>query len=164
MSIAKRDVEEVSVDAAMPFAVAPCSPSFLAGYTSFATSLDQHQYGGANPRFVGSNPTPACAYNPFYPHANFAMFMRIFFATCRKSQTVNIRHHPPRTARDLPRIGQVHSGGCQMKFDRAWATRDQAALDDLPVNFICRKRLLHNKLATGRPKYIADAQELAPQE
>ena len=49
-------------------------------------------------------------------------------------------------------------------FDQAWASRTQAILDDLPVNFISRQLLIQNKLAAGRPKDMADAQELSPPE
>ena len=48
-------------------------------------------------------------------------------------------------------------------FDQAWTSRAEAIVDGLPVNFISCELLIQNKIAAGRPKDIADAQELSPQ-
>ncbi len=48
-----------------------------------------------------------------------------------------------------------------LKFDQVWAARVPATMDDLPVNFISRELLIQNKMATGRLKDMADAQELS---
>lgn len=41
-------------------------------------------------------------------------------------------------------------------FEDAWATRIQGVLDGLPVAYLGRGALLANKLASGRPKDLAD--------
>ncbi|MEI7729020.1 MAG: nucleotidyltransferase [Verrucomicrobiota bacterium] len=45
-------------------------------------------------------------------------------------------------------------------FDEAWASREEAALDGLPVPFIGKQCLIQNKRASGRPQDLADIQRL----
>ncbi len=45
-------------------------------------------------------------------------------------------------------------------FEGAWASRDGAYLDGIPVSMIGREALLANKRASGRPKDFADVHEL----
>ena len=45
-------------------------------------------------------------------------------------------------------------------FIKAWETRVKALLDDVPAFFIGREELIQNKRAVGRPKDIADIDEL----
>lgn len=45
-------------------------------------------------------------------------------------------------------------------FAEAWGSRIAGELDGLPVFYIGREALLANKLASGRPKDLADADEL----
>jgi hypothetical protein len=45
-------------------------------------------------------------------------------------------------------------------FDEAWASRVQAAVAGRAVNVLGREAFLKNKLATGRPKDLADAARL----
>jgi hypothetical protein len=45
-------------------------------------------------------------------------------------------------------------------FDEAWATREPATIDGHRVDFIGRDAFVRNKLATGRPKDLADADRL----
>jgi hypothetical protein len=47
-----------------------------------------------------------------------------------------------------------------VSFDEAWQTRNQAELEQLPVNFLARELLIKNKLAVGREQDIADATRL----
>jgi len=42
-------------------------------------------------------------------------------------------------------------------FETAWTERTLVIIDDLPVNVIGRAHLLRNKVASGRPKDLADA-------
>lgn len=45
-------------------------------------------------------------------------------------------------------------------FEEAWATKEAAELDGLPVFFIGKRALIVNKKATGRAKDLADVEEL----
>ena len=45
-------------------------------------------------------------------------------------------------------------------FDQAWLGRVEGQIDDLPVRFIGRADLIHNKEATGRPGDKRDVDEL----
>lgn len=47
-----------------------------------------------------------------------------------------------------------------LTFDQAWASRELAELDGIPVAFIGRTALIHNKESTGRQKDRGDAEEL----
>jgi hypothetical protein len=47
-----------------------------------------------------------------------------------------------------------------VSFDEAWATRTSAELEGRTVFFIGREALVRNKLATGRPKDLADVERL----
>jgi hypothetical protein len=47
-----------------------------------------------------------------------------------------------------------------VEFDSAWHSREEGALDGLPVHFLGWKALIENKLASGRPKDLADVAEL----
>jgi hypothetical protein len=47
-----------------------------------------------------------------------------------------------------------------LNFETAWVGRASGHLDGIPVNFIGRKDLIHNKEATGRAKDLGDAEEL----
>lgn len=49
-------------------------------------------------------------------------------------------------------------------FDQVWSSRVIAELDDLPVSFISRPLLIQNKLATARPKDLADIEQLRPRQ
>lgn len=76
------------------------------------------------------------------------------------------------TAADLTAPGQVVQLGrppnridiltsiSGVDFESAWASRAPAELDGHPVNFIGIDELLSNKLASGRPKDLADAAKL----
>lgn len=45
-------------------------------------------------------------------------------------------------------------------FDEAWASRIEGSIEGTPVLFIGREALLRNKLATGRPEDMRDAEAL----
>jgi hypothetical protein len=45
-------------------------------------------------------------------------------------------------------------------FDSAWKSRDEGVLDGLPVSFLGLESLIENKLASGRPRDLADVAEL----
>jgi len=45
-------------------------------------------------------------------------------------------------------------------FEGAWAGRCTGNIDGIPVQFIGRVELLHNKESTGGPKHLSDAAEL----
>jgi len=45
-------------------------------------------------------------------------------------------------------------------FAEAWSNRVPAELDGLPVSVLGKADLLRNKLASGRPQDIADAEQL----
>lgn len=47
-----------------------------------------------------------------------------------------------------------------MTFDEAWANRVTVNLDGLPVPVIGRSELIRAKRETGRPRDLADVQEL----
>jgi hypothetical protein len=47
-----------------------------------------------------------------------------------------------------------------LSFDDVWATRETTDLDGSPIPFIGRDAFVRNKLATGRPKDVADASRL----
>ena len=47
-----------------------------------------------------------------------------------------------------------------VSFEQAWASRQAADLDGVPVFFIGRRELLRNKESTGRAKDLGDAEEL----
>jgi len=47
-------------------------------------------------------------------------------------------------------------------FEEAWATREQAVLEDATVYFLGREALIRNKRSTGRTKDLADAESLDP--
>ena len=47
-----------------------------------------------------------------------------------------------------------------VSFEEAWGSRVPAELDGLPVTFLGRDALLKNKRASGRPKDLADVDEL----
>lgn len=47
-----------------------------------------------------------------------------------------------------------------LDFEEAWQTREPGQMDDLPVQFIGKDALLKNKMASGRTKDLADAEEL----
>jgi len=47
-----------------------------------------------------------------------------------------------------------------LTFDEAWASREPGELDGVPVPFIGRSALIHNKESTGRAKDRGDAEEL----
>lgn len=76
------------------------------------------------------------------------------------------------TAADLTEPGQVIQLGrppnridiltsiSGIDFDSAWTSRAPADLDGHAVNFIGAEGLLKNKLASGRPKDLADAAKL----
>ena len=49
-------------------------------------------------------------------------------------------------------------------FEEAWATREQAQLESTTVSFIGREAFVRNKIASGRPKDLADAQRLEPKK
>ena len=61
--------------------------------------------------------------------------------------------HPPNRIDLITEISAV-------SFSDAWPTRVPGTLDGVPVNFISRELLLKNKRATGRPKDIADVDQL----
>ena len=47
-----------------------------------------------------------------------------------------------------------------VSFDEAWQSREGGMLDEIPVNYIGRKTLVRNKLASGRLKDAADVEAL----
>ena len=47
-----------------------------------------------------------------------------------------------------------------VSFAEAWPTRVETSLDGLPVSVISKELLVRNKLATGRPQDIADADKM----
>jgi len=47
-----------------------------------------------------------------------------------------------------------------LTFEEAWDSREQAKLSGVPVNYIGRAALIHNKESTGRAKDLGDAEEL----
>ncbi len=47
-----------------------------------------------------------------------------------------------------------------LEFEEAWAGRTEGFMDGVPVAFLSRADLVRNKLATGRPKDLADAADL----
>jgi hypothetical protein len=47
-----------------------------------------------------------------------------------------------------------------VRFEEAWQTRAQGAIDAIAVNFIGREALIRNKRATGRPKDLIDVEAL----
>lgn len=47
-----------------------------------------------------------------------------------------------------------------LSFEDAWSGHIESALDQLPVRFIGKNALLANKRAAGRPKDLADVDEL----
>jgi hypothetical protein len=51
-----------------------------------------------------------------------------------------------------------------LEFDHAWQNRQQKTYEDLTFFVLARHDLLTNKLASGRPKDIADAAWLKEQE
>jgi len=54
----------------------------------------------------------------------------------------------------------ILTGLTGLQFDEAWASRVGLELDGLRLPFIDRDSLRRNKLATGRPQDLADAQLL----
>lgn len=76
------------------------------------------------------------------------------------------------TAQDFERPGTVYelgvpplridvlSGISGVTFDEAWESRVEAELGELTVPVIGREALLRNKCASGRPKDLADVEEL----
>jgi hypothetical protein len=48
-------------------------------------------------------------------------------------------------------------------FDEVWAGRIAGHYDDVPVAYIGRAELIRNKMASGRPKDLADVDELSRQ-
>lgn len=54
----------------------------------------------------------------------------------------------------------ILTGLTGLQFDEAWASRVELELDGLRLPFIDRDSLRRNKLATGRPQDLADAQNL----
>jgi len=48
-----------------------------------------------------------------------------------------------------------------VKFDDAWVRRKPHSVDGLEIAVIGRDDLLTNKLATGRPQDLADAERLS---
>jgi hypothetical protein len=61
--------------------------------------------------------------------------------------------HPPNRIDLLTSISGV-------AFEAAWAAREMATLDGLPVFFLGWRSLIDNKLASGRPKDLADVAKL----
>ena len=47
-----------------------------------------------------------------------------------------------------------------LTFDETWSSRETADLDGVPVAFIGKSALIRNKTKTGRPRDIADVEEL----
>jgi hypothetical protein len=47
-----------------------------------------------------------------------------------------------------------------LEFAEAWDGRTEGFMDGVPVAFLSRADLVRNKLATGRPKDLADAADL----
>jgi hypothetical protein len=47
-----------------------------------------------------------------------------------------------------------------LSFEEAWSDRVESEIDQLPVCFIGKKSLVANKRASGRPKDLADVDEL----
>ena len=47
-----------------------------------------------------------------------------------------------------------------LDFDSAWQSREDGLLDGLPLSFIGLKSLIENKLASGRPRDLADVAQL----
>lgn len=60
---------------------------------------------------------------------------------------------PPRRIDVLTAISGV-------SFDEAWATRVEVQVGETPVAFLGRESLLRNKVASGRPKDLADLEIL----
>lgn len=78
------------------------------------------------------------------------------------------------TAADFSRPGLVYQIGLPPRridiltelsgvtFDEAWASRANAELSGRNIAFIGREALVKNKLASGRPKDLADVGRLSP--
>jgi hypothetical protein len=49
-------------------------------------------------------------------------------------------------------------------FETAWATRQEADLDGIPVSYIGRAALIRNKESSGRARDLGDAEELRRRE
>jgi len=47
-----------------------------------------------------------------------------------------------------------------VNFDSAWRSREEGVLDGLPASFLGWDSLIQNKLASGRPKDVADVAQL----
>lgn len=47
-----------------------------------------------------------------------------------------------------------------LTFEEAWSSREMGDLDGVAVAFIGKSALIHNKEKTGRPRDIADVEEL----
>jgi hypothetical protein len=47
-----------------------------------------------------------------------------------------------------------------VSFDEAWSAATIGCLMDVPVRFISREHLIANKIASGRPRDLGDADEL----
>lgn len=65
--------------------------------------------------------------------------------------------HPPNRIDLITEISGV-------TFEVAWAGRESAAMDGVPVSIIGRAALLTNKRATGRAKDLADVEEIADED
>jgi hypothetical protein len=74
-------------------------------------------------------------------------------ADFRRPDTVVQLGRPPHRIDILTSVTAV-------SFAEAWPTRVAATLDGLPVWVISKELLLRNKLATGRPKDLADARKI----
>ncbi|MDA8376649.1 MAG: hypothetical protein M0Z50_06280 [Planctomycetia bacterium] len=48
-----------------------------------------------------------------------------------------------------------------VSFEQTWATRVETTVAELPIHFISRELLIQNKRCAGRPKDLADAEELS---
>ena len=60
------------------------------------------------------------------------------------------------------RIDLITSISGVSHFEEAWAERSSGQFGDLPVSYIGRRRLIVNKMSTGRAKDLGDVEELPP--
>ena len=51
-----------------------------------------------------------------------------------------------------------------VSFEQSWATRAEATVAEVPMHFISRELLIQNKKRAGRPKDLADAEDLSSLE
>ena len=114
-----------------------------------------------HPRFTGdvdfwveSSPENARALVAVLDAFGFG-FLKLTEADFQKPATVFQLGRPPQRIDLLTTADGI-------EFAEAWASRESAIWDGLPVNVINKSLLLKNKLATGRAQDLADARWLQP--